>query len=104
MNVEGPMYAIVSEAKSGAGGYGDMPYFEGCRVDAVQEGAGDNVVHFKDLSDKVCELSTVAEYLEVLSNLQSIAIVHTRPPPSKRNQYAQQTAPDRPLAGRCCRC
>ncbi len=64
MNVEGPMYAIVCEVKSGAGGYGDIPYFEGCRVDTVQEDAGDTVVRFKDSSGKVCEFSTVAEYLE----------------------------------------
>ncbi len=64
MNVEDPMYAIVCGVKSGAGGYGAIRYFEGCRVDTVQEGAGDAVVRFKDSSGKVCEFSTVAEYLE----------------------------------------
>lgn len=64
MNVEGLMYAIVCEVKSGTGGYGDIPYFEDCRVDTVQEGAGDTVVRLKDSSSKVCEFLAVAKYLE----------------------------------------
>lgn len=62
--IYGPIYAIVCEVKSGAGSYGDIPYFEGCRADTVQEGAGDTVVRFTDKSGNAHEFDTVADYLD----------------------------------------
>jgi hypothetical protein len=63
-DIDGPIFAIVCEVKSGAGRYGDIPYFDGCRADAVQEGAGDTVVRFTDPTGKIHEFASVAEYLD----------------------------------------
>lgn len=61
--IDGPLYAIVCEVKSGAGTYGDIPYFDGCRADTVQEGSGDTIVRFTDHAGKVHEFKTLADYL-----------------------------------------
>lgn len=61
----GPLYAIVCEVKSGAGGYGDIPYFDGCRVDTLQrDGGADTVVYFTDRNGRYHEFPSVADYLE----------------------------------------
>jgi uncharacterized protein (TIGR02452 family) len=63
--IVGPLYAIVCEVKNGAGGYGDIPYFDGRRVDTVQpSGGGDTVVCFTDRNRKHHEFASVADYLE----------------------------------------
>jgi hypothetical protein len=60
----GPIYAIVCEVKSRAAAYGDIPYFDGVRVDTVQEAnGGDTFVCFTDKSGNHHEFPTVAEYL-----------------------------------------
>ncbi len=61
--IDGPIYAIVCEVKSGAGAYGDIPYFDDCRVNTVQEKSGDTIVHFTDHSGEIHEFDTVADYL-----------------------------------------
>ncbi|RLA41192.1 MAG: hypothetical protein DRR42_24955 [Gammaproteobacteria bacterium] len=61
--IDGPIYAIVCEVKSGAGGYGDIPYIDDCRVDTIQEGSGDTIVRFTDRSGEAHEFNTVADYL-----------------------------------------
>ncbi len=60
----GPLYAIVCEVKGGAGAYGDIPYFDGVRVDTVQSRpGGDTVVRFTDAGGTRHEFASVAEYL-----------------------------------------
>ena len=60
----GPVYAIVCEVKDHAGGYGDIPYFDGIRVDTVQRpDGGDTFVCFTESNGTYHEFSTVAEYL-----------------------------------------
>ena len=60
----GPMYAIVCEVKDGTGGYSEIPYFDGHRVDTVQPiGGGDTVVRFTDGDGKTHEFPSVADYL-----------------------------------------
>jgi uncharacterized protein (TIGR02452 family) len=67
--IVGPLYAIVCEVKSGAGGYGDIPYFDGRRVDTVQrDGKGDTVVCFTDRNGQHHEFASVADYLENYKN------------------------------------
>ena len=62
--INGPLYAIVGQVKSGALGYGDIPYFDGNRVDTVQADRGDTVVRFTDSTGKAHEFESVAEYLK----------------------------------------
>jgi len=58
------VFSIVCEVKSGAGGYGDIPWFDGCRVDTVQRVSGsDTVVCFTDRSGQSHEFEDVAAYL-----------------------------------------
>ena len=63
VEIAGPLYAIVCEVKSGAGAYTDIPYFDGCRADTVQEGPGDTIVRFTDAAGKVHEFKTITDYL-----------------------------------------
>ena len=39
--IDGPLFAMVGEVKSGALAYSDIPYFDGCRVDTTQIDSGD---------------------------------------------------------------
>ena len=66
--IDGPLFAIVCEVKSGAGRYNDIPYLDGCRVDTVQEDAGDTIVRVTDLTGKLYEFDTVEEYLDFYQN------------------------------------
>jgi hypothetical protein len=60
----GPIYSIVYEVRDRSGAYGDIPYFDGCRVDTVQlDGSGDTVVRFTDTQGKEHTFAAVAEYL-----------------------------------------
>ena len=60
-----PFFSIVCEVKDGAGGYGDIPWFDGCRVDTEQPGgSGDTIVVFTDPNGKRHELPNVRSYLE----------------------------------------
>ena len=62
--IVGPIYAIVCEVKNGGGAYGDIPYFDGIRVDTVQRpNKGDTYVCFTDSNRKYYEFSSVADYL-----------------------------------------
>jgi len=72
--IQGPLYAIVCEIKSGRGGYGEIPYFDGCRVNTVSDvikkprwslrkPPSITVVRFTDTTGKQHEFQTVAEYL-----------------------------------------
>jgi len=58
------VFSIVCEVKSGAGGCGDIPWFDGCRVDTVQRtSGGDTVVCFTDRSGQQHEFEDVEAYL-----------------------------------------
>lgn len=59
----GPIYAIVCEVKKGAGGYADIPYFNGHRVDTYQVGEGDTVIKFDDGKGNILELPDIESYL-----------------------------------------
>lgn len=61
--IDGPLFAIVGEVKSGGIAYGDIPYFDGCRADTVQVAGGDTVVRLTDPAGDVHDFQTVAEYL-----------------------------------------
>lgn len=70
--IVGPLYAIVCEVKSGAGGYTSIPYFDGHRVDTVQpSGGGDTVVCFTDKNGKHHEFSSSDDYLEYYQSIKS---------------------------------
>jgi len=61
----GPVYSIVCEVKDGAGSYGDIPWFQGNRVDTIQEPEGaDTVVMVTDSNGKRHKFSNVAAYME----------------------------------------
>ena len=62
--INGPLYAKISEIKSRALGYHDIPYFDGNRVNTVDEGLGNTVVRFTDSTGKLHEFESVAEYLK----------------------------------------
>jgi hypothetical protein len=62
--IDGPIFAIVCEVKNGAGYYADIPYFDNCRVDTVQEEGGDTVVRFTNTAGELHEFPNIAEYLE----------------------------------------
>jgi len=91
--VVGPLYAIVCEVKSGAGGYGGIPYFDGCRVDTLQrDGAGDTVVYFTDRNGRYHEFPSVADYLEYYQNSsQNIALMQLQISREKAKALGQQT-------------
>jgi hypothetical protein len=58
------MYAIVCEVRDGAGGYGEIPYFDGARVDTIQKpNGGDTFVCFTESDGTYHEFPTVADYL-----------------------------------------
>lgn len=62
---EGPIYAIVGQVKNGGGGYIDIPYFNGRRVDTLQlDGRSDTIVYFTDRDSTYHEFPSVAAYLE----------------------------------------
>ena len=42
----------------------DIPYFDGCRVDAVYPAGRDSVICFIDGSGRLREFASVADYLE----------------------------------------
>ncbi|MDX1673129.1 MAG: hypothetical protein R3211_12390 [Balneolaceae bacterium] len=60
----GPLYAIVGEVRNGAVSYGMIPYFEGQRVDTVQQADGDTTVRFTDNSGEIHEFDNVKEYMD----------------------------------------
>jgi hypothetical protein len=61
----GPIYAIVCEVKDGAAAYGSIPYYDGCRVDAVQgPDGGDTVVKFVANEGDSHEFASVSEYMD----------------------------------------
>ena len=63
--VVGPVYAIVCEVKNSAAAYGSIPYYDGCRVDAIQgPDGGDTIVKFVDNEGKSHEFATAAEYMD----------------------------------------
>ena len=60
----GPVYAIVCEVRDRSGSYGDIPYFDGHRVETIQAGGeGDTVVRFRDRLGEEHEFATVGAYL-----------------------------------------
>ena len=81
--VRGPLYAMVSEVKNRAGWQGEIPYYDGCRVETVQlaanmvvrfqdaagkphlrlAAAGDTIVRFRDATGKTYEFPSIADYL-----------------------------------------
>jgi len=60
----GPIYAIVCEVKNRAGGYAEIPYFNGNRVHTHQEGAGDTVIKFDDGKGNIIELPDIESYMK----------------------------------------
>lgn len=59
-----PVYAIVCEVQNCVGSYGDIPYFDGIRVDTFQEpNGGDTFVCFTDSTGIYHEFPTVVDYL-----------------------------------------
>lgn len=61
----GPVYSIVCEVKDGAGGYSDIPWFQGNRVDTVQApSGGETIVVVTDRNRKRHEFSDVNAYVE----------------------------------------
>lgn len=60
----GVMFAIVGEVKSGAIAYGDIPYYNGLRVDTIQEGSNDTKVYWESQDGQILYFKDVAEYLD----------------------------------------
>jgi hypothetical protein len=59
----GPIYAIVCEVRNGAGGYTEIPYFDGIRVDTQQGPTpGNTVVAFTDGAGERREFESTDEY------------------------------------------
>lgn len=78
--IVGPLYAIVCEVKSGAGGYTSIPYFDGRRVDTVQpRGGGDTVVCFADRNGEQHEFSSSSDYLQYRYLATSCSIMSNFP-------------------------
>ena len=61
---DGEIFAIVCEVIDGAGGYENIPYFNGNRVDTFQEGENDSVIKFDDGNGNIIELPDVDSYLK----------------------------------------
>lgn len=59
----GPIYAIVCEVINGAGGYADIPYYKGNRVDTYQIGKENTKVRFT-YNNQVFEFDTLEKYME----------------------------------------
>ena len=91
--IVGPLYAIVCEVKNGAGSYGDIPYFDGRRVDTVQrDGQGDTVVCFTDRNGRHHEFASVADYLVYYqSNSPNSALLRLQISREKAKALGHQT-------------
>lgn len=64
-NSSGPLYAIVCQVRNRAGGYAQIPYFDGIRADAIQEGdGGDTFICFTDEDGVDYRFPTATEYIE----------------------------------------
>ena len=62
---DGPVYAIVCEVKGNAGGYCDIPYFEGIRVEPVPGTMpGDTVIRFTGPDGQLYEFDSAEQYLQ----------------------------------------
>lgn len=61
----GHVFAIVGIVKNGAGGYTELPYYQGNRVDTFQEGSGDTVIRFTNENGETIEVSDVDSYMEL---------------------------------------
>lgn len=59
----GVIFAIVGEVKSGALAYRDIPYYNGQRVDSIQEGSNDTWVYWESQDGQILNFNDVAEYL-----------------------------------------
>lgn len=63
--VDGPVYAIVCEVRNRSGRYGEIPYFDGVRVDTEQKSrGGDTFIRFTDPRGTTYLFASVADYLE----------------------------------------
>jgi hypothetical protein len=64
---KGVIYAIVAEVKNGSISYGEIPYYNGVRVDAIQKGSSDTeiVCYYKD--GDILKFKDAREYLEFYS-------------------------------------
>jgi len=70
---KGTLYTIVGEVKKGGVSYGDIPYFDGMRVDIEQPpGGGDTIVVFYDRQDKRHEFPSVSDYLDFYNSSHSL--------------------------------
>lgn len=67
--VHGPVYAIVCEVRNRSGRYGEIPYFDGVRVDTEQKpGRDDTFIRFTDPDGRTYLFSCVADYLDFYKN------------------------------------
>jgi hypothetical protein len=82
-DARGPLYAMISEVKNRSGWHGEIPYWDGCRVETLQLAAdtvvhfedatgqphlrlaatGDTIVRFRDAAGKTREFPSVVDYL-----------------------------------------
>lgn len=60
----GVLYAIVGEVKSGAIAYGDIPYFNGLRVDAIQGDSNDTNFFWESRDGHILNFKNVNEYFD----------------------------------------
>lgn len=61
---EGPIYAIVTESRDGRGGYAEIPYFDGLRVDTSQRpGSTNTYIAFTDKHGTHHEFESISDYL-----------------------------------------
>src|SRR6266487_1592014 len=57
----GPLFAMVGEAKGGVLWHGEIPYWDGRRVDTTQLAMGETVVRFTDGSGEAHEFPSVVD-------------------------------------------
>ncbi len=63
LSPQGVIFAIVCEVKKQAGSYCNVPYYNGIRVDTVQEGTGDTNVVWESKDGQKIVFKDVREYL-----------------------------------------
>jgi hypothetical protein len=69
----GHIYSIVCEVKGGAGGYCDIPWFQGNRVDTEQgPDGGDTIVVVKDNHGQRHEFPDVKTYMDFWKKFNNI--------------------------------
>ncbi len=63
VDIKGPLYAIVGEVRNRAVRYSTLPYFHGNRVESVQSGGGDSVLHVCNPEGESLEFPDGESYL-----------------------------------------